>query len=136
MLWDHYVFRRGSDANDLWDSLFEHRKMRLLYIAGSGFDVRAQTVMRECTSSIRASGAEVEDAKLVLIEFSSYRLDDTLQELTKQNSEALLRRSRSGLVRTGKRSVRVARCEMVPMRCCSLLLTKPTSFWTRVLFPE
>ena len=89
MLWDHYVFRRGSDANDLWDSLFEHRKMRLLYIAGSGFDVRAQTVMRECTSSIRASGAEVEDAKLVLIEFSSYRLDDTLQELTKQNSEAL-----------------------------------------------
>ena len=89
MLWDQYVFRRGSDANDLWDSLFEHRKMRLLYIAGSGFDVRAQTVMRECTSSIRASGAEVEDAKLVLIEFAKYRLDDMLQELTKQNGEAL-----------------------------------------------
>lgn len=89
MLWDQYVFRRGSDANDLWDSLFEHRKMRLLYIAGSGFDVRAQTVMRECTSSIRASGAEVEYAKLVLIEFANYRLDDALQELTKENGEAL-----------------------------------------------
>jgi hypothetical protein len=89
MLWDQYVFRRGSDANDLWDSLFERRKMRLLYIAGGGFDVRAQTVMRECISSIRSSGAEIEDAKLVLIELANYRLDDELQELTKQNGEAL-----------------------------------------------
>lgn len=89
MLWDQYVFRRGSDANDLWDRLFENRKMRLLYIAGSGFDVRAQTVMRECVGSIRDSGAVVEEAQLVLIEFANYRLDDALQELTKQNGEAL-----------------------------------------------
>lgn len=89
MLWDQYVFRRGSDANELWDRLFENRKMRLLYIAGSGFDVRAQTVMRECVSSIRDSGAEVEEAKLVLIEFANYRLDDALKELTTQNGEAL-----------------------------------------------
>ena len=89
MLWDQYVFRRGSDANDMWDRLFEGRKMRLLYITGGGFDVRAQTVMRECVSSIRNSGAEIEEAKLVLIDFANYRLDDALQELTKQNGEAL-----------------------------------------------
>lgn len=89
MLWDHYVYRRGSDANDLWDRLFERRKMRLLYIAGSGFDIRAQTVMRECADSIRNSGAVVEDAKLVLINFVNYRLDDALEQLTKENGEAL-----------------------------------------------
>lgn len=89
MLWDQYVFRRGADANDLWDSLFEKRKMRLLYIAGGGFDVRAQMVMRECVSSIRDSGAIVDEAKLVLIEFANYRLDDALEELTDQNGEAL-----------------------------------------------
>jgi hypothetical protein len=63
--------------------------MRLLYIAGSGFDVRAQTVMRECVNSICDSGAQIAEAKLVLIEFANYRLDDELQELTKQNAEAL-----------------------------------------------
>lgn len=89
MLWDQYVFRRGSDANELWDRLFEKRKIRLLYIAGSGFDVRAQIVMRECVNSIRDSGAVLEEAKLVLVEFTNYRLDDELQELTAQNGEAL-----------------------------------------------
>jgi len=63
--------------------------MRLLYIAGSGFDIRAQTVMRECVNSIRDSQAVIDEAKLVLIEFTNYRLDDALQELTKQNGEAL-----------------------------------------------
>ncbi|HKT26799.1 hypothetical protein [Dyella sp.] len=89
MLWDQYVFRRGPDANELWDRLFERRKMRLLYIAGSGFDVRAQTAMRECVGSIRESGGVVDEAKLVLIEFANYRLDDALQELTKQNRQGL-----------------------------------------------
>jgi hypothetical protein len=45
--------------------------------------------MRECVSSIQNSGAEIEEAKLVLIDFANYRLDDALQELTKQNGEAL-----------------------------------------------
>ncbi|KFN44206.1 hypothetical protein [Arenimonas oryziterrae] len=89
MLWDQYVFRRGPDANELWDRLFEGRPTRLLYIAGGGFDVRAQTVMRECINSIRDAGATVEHAKLALIEFSSYTLDPELEELTKQNIAAL-----------------------------------------------
>jgi hypothetical protein len=89
MLWDQYVFRRGYDANELWDRLFEKRPMRLLYIAGAGFDVRAQVIMRECVKSIKDAGAIVEQARLVLIDFASYELDESLQELTRQNAEAL-----------------------------------------------
>jgi hypothetical protein len=89
MLWDQYVFRRGLDANELWDRLFEKRPVRLLYIAGSGFDVRAQAVMRELVESIRNSGATVEDAKLVLIAFANYRLDPALEALTAENAHEL-----------------------------------------------
>lgn len=89
MLWDQYVFRRGSDANDLWDSMFENRTMRLLYIAGSGFDVRAQVVMRQCIESILNSGGVVEDAELILINLTNYRLDADLEELTEQNAREL-----------------------------------------------
>ena len=64
-LWEQYVFRRGSDANELWERLFESRPIRLLYIAGSGFDVRAQSVMREFINSLRSSGGSVEEAKLL-----------------------------------------------------------------------
>lgn len=89
MLWDQYVFRRGPDANDLWDRLFEARPTRLLYIAGGGFDVRAQSVMRECVNSIRDSGAVIEEAKLLLINFANYTLDEELEELTRQNGDEL-----------------------------------------------
>jgi hypothetical protein len=88
-LWEQYVFRRGSDANELWESLFEDRPIRLLYIAGSGFDVRAQTVMRECINSIRSSGGDLEEAKLVLIDFPNYNLGEALKQLTDQNGREL-----------------------------------------------
>jgi hypothetical protein len=88
-LWEQYVFRRGSDANELWERLFEDRPIRLLYIAGSGFDVRAQTVMRECINSIRSSGGFIEEAKLVLIDFPNYQLGDALKQLTEQNDHKL-----------------------------------------------
>ena len=88
-LWEQYVFRRGSDANELWERLFEDRPIRLLYIAGSGFDVRAQTVMRECINSIRSSGGFIEEAKLVLIDFPNYQLGDALKQLTEQNDHEL-----------------------------------------------
>ena len=89
MLWDQYVFRRGSDANDLWDDLFSTRAVRLLYIAGSGFDVRAQSVMRECVNSIKTSTVTVERARLVLLSFANYQLDAPLDDLTKQNAAKL-----------------------------------------------
>lgn len=88
-LWEQYVFQRGSDANELWERLFQDRPIRLLYIAGGGFDVRAQAVMRECINSIKSSGGTVEEAKLVLINFSNYRLDDALKTLTEQNEHEL-----------------------------------------------
>lgn len=88
-LWEQYVFQRGSDANELWERLFQDRPTRLLYIAGSGFDVRAQVVMRECINSIRSAGGTIEEAKLVLVNFSSYRLDEALQTLTEHNDREL-----------------------------------------------
>lgn len=89
MLWNQYVYRRGPHTNDMWDNLFEERPLRLLYIAGSGFDVRAQMVMRECIDSIQSSGAFVEDAKLLLIDFANYQLDSALVTLTNYNTDEL-----------------------------------------------
>lgn len=89
MLWGDYVFRRGTATNELWESLFAKRDVRLLYIAGGGFDVRAQRVMHECLGSLKQSGARVQDSRLLLVEFSNYQLSDELQELTRQNAEAL-----------------------------------------------
>jgi len=88
-LWEQYVFQRGSNANELWERLFQDRPIRLLYVAGSGFDVRAQTVMGECINSIKSSGGTIEEAKLVLVNFSNYRLDDALKTLTEQNDREL-----------------------------------------------
>lgn len=89
MLWEQYVFRRGPDASELWESMFESRPVRLLYIGGCGFDVRAQVVMRECIGSILEAGATVENATLALINFSNYNLDEELERLTKQNGQQL-----------------------------------------------
>src|SRR5699024_1071401 len=74
---------------ELWEQLFQGRPTRLLYIAGSGFDVRAQAVMRECINSIKSSGGTIEEAKLILVNFSNYRLDDALKTLTEQNDREL-----------------------------------------------
>jgi hypothetical protein len=89
MLWQHYVFRRGGEIYPTWETYFDRRKIRLLYIAGCGFDVRTQKVMREFVRSLRESSAEVETARLLLVRFSGYRLDDALQDQTRSNEEAL-----------------------------------------------
>jgi hypothetical protein len=89
MLWQHYVFRRAQEVHPTWEMLFERRKVRLLYIAGCGFDVRAQIVMREFVQGLRESRAEIEDAQLLLIGFTGYRLDEELREETKINEAAL-----------------------------------------------
>lgn len=88
-LWNHYVFRRGPDVHDLWEPLHAGRTLRLLYIAGRGFDVRAQVAMREYLTSLKGSGVHVESAKLLLVGFSGYQLDDSLRDLTAQNAQAL-----------------------------------------------
>lgn len=89
MLWDHYVFRRGNQVHDLWDDLLKERPVKLLYIAGRGFDVRAQTVMREFVSSQIGRGRQTDEAKLLLVGFDGYELDSSIEQLTEENAAAL-----------------------------------------------
>jgi len=89
MLWDHYVFRRGNGVHELWDRLFEKRPVRLLYIAGRGFDVRAQPVMQEMVNSLQASGRNIESAQLLLVGFTDYELEEEIAQLTEENAVCL-----------------------------------------------
>jgi hypothetical protein len=73
----------------MWDRLFEDRPIRLLYIAGRGFDLRAQTVMNEFVRNRKSRGHRIEKAELLLVSFSSYELSDELKDLTKENAHAL-----------------------------------------------
>jgi len=63
--------------------------MRVLYIAGRGFDVRAQTVMQEYVANLQSAGRRVESAKLLLIGFSGYELEENIRALTEENATAL-----------------------------------------------
>jgi hypothetical protein len=89
MLWDHYVFRRGDAVHDLWDGLLKDRPVDLLYIAGRGFDVRAQTAMREFVSGQQGFGRRTSSAKLLLLGFDGYELDEDIQKLTEENAAKL-----------------------------------------------
>jgi hypothetical protein len=63
--------------------------MRVLYITGRGFDVRAQVVMREYVASLQSAGRKVDSAKLLLVGFSGYELEKDVQALTDENAVAL-----------------------------------------------
>lgn len=89
MLWDHYVFRRGNGVYDLWDGLLKDRPVNLLYIAGRGFDLRAQAVMREFVSGQQGAGRQTANAKLLLLGFRGYELDGDIEQLTEENAAAL-----------------------------------------------
>lgn len=99
MIWDNYVLRRGDEVEELWDQLASDRALsgspvNLLYIAGKGFDRRAEVVMRRYLDRLQASGVEL-TATLVLISFSAYELDDELVELTRLNAQAMTAMFRS-----------------------------------------
>jgi hypothetical protein len=89
VLWKHYVFRRGPDVHEMWDSLFERRPLRVLYIAGRGFDTRAQGVLAEFVRNLQQSGTRIETAELLLIGYSGYRLSEELRSQTLENADAL-----------------------------------------------
>lgn len=89
MLWDHYVFRRGDGVHELWDDLLKDRPVKLLYIAGRGFDVRAQSVMRDFVAGQQGAGRQTVSAKLLLLGFHGYELDDDVEALTQENAAAL-----------------------------------------------
>lgn len=86
MLWEQYVFRRGEGVHKLWEKIHAKRSLRIIYIAGRGFDVRAQKVMNEYVGSLIASGANVESAELALVGFAGYELSDEMKELTEENA--------------------------------------------------
>ncbi len=88
-LWQHYVFRRGVQVQTLWDDLFTGRAVRLLYIAGRGFDPRARSTMDSILQNIRSSGHKIDKASLLLVELTGYQLDQELIDLTSQNASAL-----------------------------------------------
>lgn len=94
ILWNRYVLRRGSEVEDMWDQMFEKRrvgntKTRLLYVGGRGFDLRAQAVMSRFIGCLSSSGCSVERAELLLVGFSGYELSDDLKEETEANAVCL-----------------------------------------------
>lgn len=95
MLWQRYVFKRGTELQDVWDRMYSERQarkepVRLLYITGRGFDTRAQLVMSQYTDALRESGCEVESAELLLVGFSGYELSSELKAHTTENAERLV----------------------------------------------
>ncbi len=94
ILWGRYVFRRGTDVQDMWDQMFKQRReqgrpVRLLYVGGRGFDVRAQAVMQCFVDSLKQSGCVIEKAELLLVGFSGYQLSEELHAQTRSNADAL-----------------------------------------------
>jgi hypothetical protein len=94
MIWENYVFRRGVEVEDLWDDMYADRKannrsMRLLYIAGRGFDLRANNVISTYVERLKASGCAIEQATLLLIGLGGYQLSPDLEELTNENASIL-----------------------------------------------
>lgn len=96
-LWNRYVFRRGAEVQDMWDQMFQQRRcassgVRLLYVGGRGFDLRAQTVMDRFIGSVTSSGCTIENAELLLVGFRGYQLSDELINVTEENALALEQR--------------------------------------------
>lgn len=89
MLWRQYVFRRGQEVYNTWDRLFERRPIRLLFISGRGFDLRAQQVMNAFVENARGSRQNFQDAKLLLVGFTGYQLSPELNQQTEENAKAL-----------------------------------------------
>jgi hypothetical protein len=88
VLWNHYAFGRGAKVQDLWDGLYRNRTVRLLYVAGRGFDVRAQSALRQFVRVARAADARFEQADLLLIGLSGYQLSEELHQQTEENARA------------------------------------------------
>lgn len=89
MLWQHYVFRRGTAVSDMWDRFFHDRPLNLLYIGGRGFDPRAQTMISQFVRSVTSTGAIVQAAELLLVGLARYELDDDLKAATEENAVAM-----------------------------------------------
>ena len=96
MIWENYVFRRGVEVEELWDQMLADRQragrpMRILYVAGRGFDVRANIVASKFIDRLTASRCPIAEATLLLVGFAGYQLSAELQQQTRGNAEELER---------------------------------------------
>lgn len=89
MLWQHYVLRRGLSIQPMWDSMFERRPIRLLYVTGEGFDIRAHGVLDSFVTNVRESQPHIERATLLLVGFKGYELSEDLRLETTRNGAAM-----------------------------------------------
>lgn len=89
MLWRDYIYRRGSGVQDLWDVMFEKRPVRLLYISGRGFDVRAQLVVNSLVENLLFTRHSVERAELCLVSLRDYQLPVELKAETSDNGNKI-----------------------------------------------
>lgn len=94
MIWENYVFRRGIAVEELWDQIFLDRKksekpVRLLYVTGRGFDIRANAVLTKFVERLAASSCVIEKAELLLVGFSGYNLSTELHAQTAKNEAEL-----------------------------------------------
>lgn len=89
MLWNDYVFSSGDAIHDLWDGIYSRRSAKLLYITGKGFDSRGCEVLATFLDNVQACKCKLEEAELLLVDFSGYELDEELLELTGSNVEKL-----------------------------------------------
>jgi len=95
MIWDNYVFRRDAEVEELWDQMFcerrdQNRPVRLLYITGRGFDVRATGVLAKFVDRLKSSGCTLEKAHLLFVGFSGYQLSRELRAQTAKNEAEML----------------------------------------------
>ena len=91
MLWQQYVFSRGDEVHELWGNLFSYRPVRVLYIAGRGFDLRAQVVMRSFVQACQSAAQRIESANLLMVGFAGYELSAELRAMTSENEAGLIR---------------------------------------------
>jgi len=89
MLWEHYAFRRGSDVQEMWHGLFHARPIKLLYISGRGFDVRAQKVIQQLVETLKTSATQLQSAELLLVRLPGYHLSAELRQQTQTNEQVL-----------------------------------------------
>jgi hypothetical protein len=94
LIWENYVFRRGVDVQELWDQMhaakaLEDKPLRLLYITGRGFDLRANWVLERFIDRLKASRCQIGSATMLLVGLSGYQLADNLHKQTAENAARL-----------------------------------------------
>ena len=89
MLWENYVLAVGNQAHELWDSMYADREASILFISGIGFDTRGCLVLEAFLDNLKNSSSNVREAKLLLVDFSGYELEEALSTLTNSNEERM-----------------------------------------------